>query len=165
MILISLLALVSQQAAPVPEAGPNRYSPAAATIVAEPVAMMVAGFDADGDARITRGELEAGVARSFATANPQKADAIGYIGFGDWAARWLGDANAVPSAFEVDRNGDNRITLGELQDRMGEVFTRMDRDKDGVLTHAELLTIRGQAFGGPGDRGNGERGRERRRGR
>jgi hypothetical protein len=126
MILLALVAL-AQEAPTAPR--PQPYQPSQATIVA--------GFDTDGDARITRAEASAGVTRSFGTG----AD-LGYIAFADWAARWLGDRNAVPSALEVDRDGDNRITLIELQDRFAGIFARLDKDKDGVLTRAELLTVR-----------------------
>jgi len=55
----------------------------------------------------------------------------------------------LPSPFEVDRDGDNRITLAELQTRFAQFFTRFDRDKDGILTRSELITIRAAA---PGER-------------
>ncbi len=115
--------------------------PVAATIVAEPVAVMLAGFDGDGDARTTLAETTTGVARSFASV-AGNAPTIGYIAFADWAERWLGDRNALPGPFEIDRDGDNRITLPELQARFAAIFARIDRDHDGVLTRAELLTIR-----------------------
>lgn len=141
--MILLLLAAAQQTPPAPPVRPaDGYRPAIATMTVEPVAMMLAGFDADGDARITRAEAAKGVERSFGEAKD-----VGYIGFGDWAERWLGDRNAVPSPFEVDRNGDNRITLAELQDRIDGVFTRFDTDKDGVLIHKELLTIRATAVG------------------
>lgn len=114
---------------------------ASSTIVAEPIALMLAGFDADGDARTSRTEAEAGVARSFAGVDTDKTGAIGYIAFADWAERWLGDRNAIPSPFETDTDGDNRITLAELQAKVAINFTRFDRDKDGVLSHAELVTL------------------------
>ena len=134
MILLLALAAATQDGSP---ARPLPYSPVQATIVAEPVAVTIAGFDADNDAKVTRAEVTAGIARSFAGASD-----LGYIGFADWAERWLGDRNAVPSALEVDRDGDNRITLSELQDRFGAIVARLDKDKDGVLTRAELLTVR-----------------------
>jgi hypothetical protein len=140
------------------------YRPATATIVVEPVAMMLAGFDADGDGRITEAEASAGVARSFETVAKGAKD-IGYIAFADWAEHWLGDRNAVPSPFEVDRDGDNRITLDELQNRMSAIFARFDTDKDHVLTHKELLTIRGSAFGSDRPSGEGGRGKRGRGGR
>lgn len=127
------------QAAPI-AGGPPPQPPA--TMVVEPIAMAIAAMDADGDARVTRAELDAGVRRSFAAIDTQGTGALGYIAFADWAERYLGDRNALPSPFETDRDGDNRITLGELQAKFAEVFARLDRDRDGVLTRAELLTIR-----------------------
>ena len=157
MILLPLAMLI--QAAPPPAPVPPALDRLPlATIVAEPVAVAIAGFDADGDGRVTRDELSAGIARSFAAADPSKNGSIGYIAFADWAERWLGDRNAVPSALEVDRDGDNRITLAELSARFDAIFTRLDRDKDGALSHAELLTIRASAARGEGDRdGRGRR--------
>jgi hypothetical protein len=138
-------------------AGPPPQPPA--TLVVEPVAMAIAGFDADGDARVTRAELVAGVQRSFTEIDTAGARALGYIAFADWAERYLGDRNALPSPFETDRDGDNRITLAELQAKLDEVFVRLDRDKDGVVTRAECLTIRAMA---PRDRPDDERKRKRR---
>jgi len=116
-----------------------------ATFVVEPVGMAIAGFDGDGDGRTSRAELDAGVRRSFAAIDTGNAGTIGYIAFADWAERWLGDRNALPSPFEVDGNGDDRITLAELQAAFARVFARFDADKDGVVTHKELLTIRATA--------------------
>lgn len=152
MILLALLLQAQSTPAPLP------YRPAAATIVAEPVAMTIAAFDTDGDARVTKAEVTAGVERSFASIDTDKKGTLGYIAFADWATRWLGDPNAVPSPFEVDRDGDNRITLTELQDRFAEIFDRFDKDKDGILIRSELLTIRGSATRMPDDR---ERDRDR----
>jgi hypothetical protein len=127
------------------------------TMVVEPVAMMIATCDADGDGRVTRAELGPCVARSFASIEGAHAGSIGYIGYGDWALKWLGDANALPSPFSVDADNDNRITPAELQAALARVFDRLDKDHDGVLTRAELLTIRanpGGAAEGRGKRGH-----------
>ena len=123
------------------------------TMVVEPVAMMIAACDADGDGRVTRAELTPCVARSFAAIDTAHAGSIGYIGYGDWALKWLGDANALPSPFSVDADNDNRITLAELQDALAHVFDRLDKDHDGVLTRAELLTIRATPGGDRDNRG------------
>ena len=129
--------------------GPPQPTPA--TLVVEPVAMFIAACDADGDARVTREELHRCVARSCAAIDTGHADTLGYIAFADWAEKYLGDRNALPSPFETDANGDNRVSLAELDAKFDAIFTRLDRDKDGFLTRAELLTIRGDAGRGPGD--------------
>ena len=130
MILLAVLAAAGQ-------GQPQPYRPSSATIVAEAVAVTIAGFDADSDARVTRAEVSTGIARSFGS-----SPSIGYIAFADWAERWLGDRNAVPSALEVDRDGDNRITLPELQERFDAIFVRLDTNKDGAIARSELLTVR-----------------------
>lgn len=150
----------AQQAAPVvptlPGGGPNGQPPA--TIVAEPVAMMIAACDADGDAKVTRAELDACVKRSFASVDPGGSGSIGYIGYSDWALQWLGDRNALPSPFTVDANGDNRITLAELEAQFATLFARFDTNKDGILTRAELLTIRARAVDDRPTEARGRRG-------
>ena len=146
------LALLLQAAAP---SAPVTPAQPPATFVVEPVGMAIAAFDANGDGRTTRAEMEAGVARSFAAIDTAHAGSIGYIAFADWAERWLGDRNALPSPFEVDADGDNRITEAELQAALARVFARLDVDRDGSVTRKEVLTIRataGRQMGLPGKR-------------
>jgi hypothetical protein len=125
-------------------------------LVVEPVAMMIAAFDTDGDGRVTRDEMRKGVAKSFAAIDTGNTGKLGYIAFSDWAQKWLGDPNALPGPYETDSDSDNQITLVELQAKFDQIFTRLDKDKDGILTRAELLTIRAFPMG---DGGRGKRGR------
>lgn len=153
MLLLSLL-LAAQQA-PSPSPPPSDPQPRA-TVIVEPVAMFLASCDADGDGRTTRTEMTACVARTFAVADTAKRGSLGYIDFADWSQRWLGDRNALPSPFSVDADQDNRITLAELEASLGGAFARFDKDKDGALTRAELLTI--QTGLPPVERGGKKRG-------
>lgn len=139
---------------PIPFGGGKPPPPTATppVLVVEPVAMMIATFDADGDGRVTRDEMHRGVAKSFAAIDTANTGKLGYIAFADWAERWLGDRTALPGPFETDTDSDNKITLAELQARFDTIFTRLDVNKDNVLTRAELLTIRanpGGFDGGP----------------
>ena len=136
-----LLALLLQ-ALPAPTQPPQQPP---ATMVVEPVAMAIAGWDADGDGRTSRAELAAGVRRSFAAVGGSDAQPLGYLAFADWAERWLGDRNALPSPFEVDADGDNKISLVELDAAMTRIFVRLDRNADGFVIRAEALTIRAGA--------------------
>lgn len=150
-----LLPLALAAAAPAPaqqqavppapvSAGPRQPAP---TVVAEPVALMIAAFDRDGDAKVSRVEFEAGLRASFDAIDTARTGSLGYIAFSDWSERWLGDRNALPSPFETDRDGDNRIRFDELAARFALFFTRFDTDKNGAISRAELLTVRSQPFG------------------
>ena len=161
MILAMLLALAQQDR---PAAGvtarPDPYRPAPATIVAEPIALFVAAADRDRDGRTTLAEFRQTVLEATSADPPWRAQGdagIGYIQYSDWALRWLGDRNALPTPFELDRNGDNRVTYDEFSDRMESIFARLDVDKDGAVTRAELLTIRNTALGRPERERRGKR--------
>lgn len=156
VLLLTLAAPLSAQTISTVTPPPARQP--AATIVVEPAAMLIAACDSDGDGRTTRAELNACIARSFAAADTAHSGSIGYIGYSDWALKWLGDRNALPSPFGVDSDGDNRITLAELQAQFSSLFDRFDTDKDGAVTRAELVTIRGVAIPQGED---GKRGRHR----
>ena len=134
------------QQAPVTPVVPGGQAQPAATVMVEPVAMMIAAFDGDGDAKVSRAEFDSGLRRSFDSIDSRKTGALGYIAYSDWSERWLGDRNTLPSPFETDRDGDNRITWEELVARFDLLFTRFDTNKDGTLARSELLTLRPQLF-------------------
>ncbi len=150
MVPIAIIAAALQATpAAMPPSPPQGPAQPPATILVEPAAMFVATCDADGDARVTRAELTACIARAFATADGAASGKIGYIAYADWEQRWLGDRNALPSPFEVDTDGDGRISLAELQTRFASYFDRFDLDRDGTLTRAELVTIHATAPNDP----------------
>ena len=155
--MLTLIALALQVASTPPAAEPQPP----ATILVEPAAMLLAACDGNGDALVTRPERDACLARAYAIADGAASGRIGYIAYADWAQRWLGDRNALPSPYQVDADGDNRITLPELTARFTALFDRYDANKDGALTRSELVTIRAAAPGTdrPAD---GRRRRERR---
>lgn len=113
---------------------------AAASISSEPVALLIAGFDADGDARVTRAEFDAGVARSFPPDAP--AEGLSLIGLSNWSIRWLGNQGALPGQFDFDADGDDRISRAEYAAELGRRFDRFDANRDGALDRAELVVVR-----------------------
>lgn len=153
----ALPALAQERPAPgqITVVAPGAQPPA--TVIAEPVALLIAGFDTDGDARVTRAEFDAGLKRSFDSADTGHSGALGYIAYSDWSLRWMGDRNTLPSPFEMDRDGDNKVSWAEFQDRFALIWARFDKNKDGVIERSELVAIRPPAFN-PMD-GKGKRGR------
>ncbi len=150
VLLLALVATPALAQSMIPPLQPTERGPMLGrqgpTIVAEPVALALAGFDADQDGVVTRAEAAAGAARSFRAIAGEAKD-FGYIGYGQWSSRWLGDANIVPGPFEVDADRDNRITEAEIAGALLGTFDRFDKDRDGRLTRAELVTIRATVFG------------------
>jgi Ca2+-binding EF-hand superfamily protein len=158
LILATLIATpAAAQTAPVAGSPVGTPPPQpAANLLAEPVALMIAAFDSDGDAKVTRAEFDAGLRHAFDSADPQHTGSVGYLHFSDWAEQWLGNRNALPSPFEVDADGDNRITFAELAARFDLFFTRFDTNKDGVLVRSELVLLRPQMVIGGGRRRGGK---------
>lgn len=150
-LLLMLSAVQQENAPPIVVKAPLAGTPQTpATIVVEPAAMMIAACDADGDALVDRSELIGCIRHSFETIDTAKRGSIRYIQYADWAKKWLGDANALPSPFEVDRDNDDQITLEELQDQFSRLFARYDRDRDHVVSRTELLTFRTAPIGANG---------------
>ena len=156
------LALLLQAATPqdtgpdIQVRGPGRANAQTpATLVVEPAAMFIVACDDDHDGRTSSRELEACVTESFATADQAKTGSIGFLAYGDWALRWLGDRTALPSPYEIDRDGDDRITLDELQLQFSRLFSRYDKNGDRAVSRAEALTIRAVAADAKGPIGRG----------
>lgn len=146
MLLAALLLQASPEVRVLGPGRPNGQTPA--TMVVEPAAMLVVACDGNGDGRTTRIELDDCVERSFTKSAPAAGATLGYIAYGDWQRTWLGDQGALPSPLEVDRNGDDRITLDELQAQFAKLFARYDQNTDGAVTRAEALTVRATAANG-----------------
>lgn len=146
-ILLSLAVLLAatQPQAPVevrPGQNPERVSAVPISETAEPVGLAIASFDADRDGRTTRAELNEALLRTFATADGDRDGQLGYIEYSGWATIWLGSATALPGPYAIDADGDDRISREELLAEFGRHFVRLDRDSDGAISHAELLTVR-----------------------
>ncbi|MEH3045553.1 EF-hand domain-containing protein [Sphingomonas adhaesiva] len=142
-LALAAAAAPQQDGPPIVVKGPQPAQPQTpATMVVEPVAMMIATFDSDGDALVDRSEVLAGVRASFEAIDTAHTGKLRYIAFADWAERFLGDRNALPSPFEVDRDNDGQITLEELQDQFSRLFARYDKDGSKTISRAELITYR-----------------------
>lgn len=146
-----------------PGQAPQGTSAVPISETAEPLGLAVAGFDGDHDGRTSRAEYDAALARTFAAADRDGDSALGYIEYSGWAETWLGSATALPGPFAIDADGDNRLSQAEFVGEFRKHFTRLDKNADGAVSHAELLTVRNPALAPVWDRnGRPLRPRERR---
>jgi len=155
MSVLTLLALLMAQPGPPPPAPPATIRPGQApegisaipiSEVAEPLGLVVAGFDADRDARTSLAEYEEGLGRSFAAADGDGSGDLGYLEYARWAETWLGSQSALPGPFAIDADGDNRLSRAEFLAEFRRQFARIDKNGDGAVTRAELLTVRNPAM-------------------
>lgn len=142
MNVAALFLAIALQKPPAPQPGAPPPRP---NIVAEPAALMIAAFDADTDAEVSRAEFDAGVRKSFADAAAD-GEAMSLIEFSSWSRRWLGNQGALPGQFDFDSDGDDRISWAEYAAEFGRRFAKLDVDKDDALSRAELMTVAGPAF-------------------
>lgn len=151
MPLLTLLALLSAQPGTIPSAPPPTVRPGQApqgtssvpiSEVAEPLALAVAGFDANHDASTSRAEYEEALARTFAAADRDRGGDLGYLEYSRWAETWLGSQSALPGPFAIDGDGDTRLSRDEFMAEFRRQFTRLDKSGDGSVSRAELLTVR-----------------------
>lgn len=151
MTLSLLLTLLAAQPGAPPSPPPATIRPGEApqgvsavpiSEVAEPLGLAVAAFDADQDGLTGLAEYEAAVGRTFAAADRNGDGVLGYIEYSGWAETWLGSQSALPGPFAIDADGDNRISREEFLAEFRRQFARLDKNGDGAISHAELLTIR-----------------------
>lgn len=170
-MLLTLLALAAAQPGPPPPSPPVAIRPGQAperttrvplSEVAEPLGLVVAGFDANRDASTTRAEYEEALGRSFAVADRDGNATLGYLEYSGWAETWLGSQSALPGPFAIDADGDNRLSREEFLAEFRRQFARLDKSADGAISRAELLTVRNPAMAPLWDRnGRPIRARER----
>jgi hypothetical protein len=154
-MLLSLIALAVAQPGPPPQAppvairpgqAPERTSRVPISEMAEPLALVIAGFDANRDASTTRAEYEEALGRSFTAADRDNNSTLGYLEYSAWAETWLGSQSALPGPFAIDADGDNRLSRDEFLAEFRRQFARLDKSADGIVSRAELLTVRNPAL-------------------
>lgn len=138
VLFIPLLALATMADA---RKEPEPAQPTRPTLSATPVAVMIAGFDSDGDTRVTRAEFDAGVERSFKSGDRDGDGLISLLELGPWSNAWLGNAYALPGQYDLDRDGDDKISPAEFRAEFARQFAAMDKDGDGVLVRSELIVL------------------------
>lgn len=138
ILLVPLMALATMAGA---KKEPEPTQPTRPTLSATPVAVMIAGFDSDGDTRVTRAEFEAGVERSFRSGDRNGDGLISLLELGPWSEAWLGNAYALPGQYDLDSDGDDKISPAEFRAEFARRFDAMDKDRDGVLVRSELIVL------------------------
>ena len=143
-------------------------NPARVGGIVTPASLVVASFDADGDAVVTPAEVRTSAERVFLASDQDGNGTLSGIEISGFSQRHLGAAYAVPGRIAFDPNGDSVSTLEEFTSVWIAELTRLDANADGAVTREEMIRQvsmgqSGQArpgggLGGRGGPGGGGRG-------
>ena len=137
--------------------------PSFAEIQARPAAMLFVAMDSDADLLTSSNEAAAGIETEWARADADGDGQVSGFEMEAWSLAVLGSIDAAPVRIAFDVDLDGAVTPAEFQTRLGDEFHRMDRNKDGSLSRAEMLAeVRATARGGGDQRPFGD-GEDRRR--
>ena len=100
--------------------------------------LLFAQMDKSGDYTVDQTELETGIDEAFAKADLNGDGGVRLVELEAWRAAALGGALRAPGnvAFDPDFNGV--VTEAEFRDALLRSVSIQDRDRNGVLTFAEL---------------------------
>lgn len=80
-----------------------------------PAALLFASFDADGNYKVSKDEVDAGLHNAFAQADADGSGKLSLFEYQNWAAQALGAPNARPGWIGVDLDGDRSISEDEYR--------------------------------------------------
>jgi hypothetical protein len=107
--------------------------------IVRPIALLMTDFDLDGDRRVTRDELAAGVEASWRDADADGDGATSAFEFADWARLVMGSESAIPGRVAFDVNVDSAVSRAEFVQTLSEEFARLDADENEILERSELV--------------------------
>lgn len=135
------------------------------TFVAQPISLVITGFDANGDTAVTKAELLAGVPAEWARLDGDQNGRVSPVEMDHWAALALGSRSATPGRISFDKNSNGTVSEAEFGRHLEIEFNRLDRNEDGILVRAELVRLfqpptnnRSRGRGGEGGGGGGQGG-------
>ncbi len=107
--------------------------------IAMPVGLFLTSLDIDRDTRVSRIEVTDGAAGSFDASDGNTDGYLRAIEFVAWSRTYLGSEYSMPGRLQFDHDQDGRVSRSEFTVTFDEVIRRLDTDRDGTLTRAELL--------------------------
>jgi hypothetical protein len=151
MSLLTLLALLSAQPGPVPPAAlsssaPGRRRRARSRCRSARWPSRSASRSPASTPIMTAAPAAPNSSRRWPAPSPRPirdgSGDLGYLEYSRWAETWLGSQSALPGPFAIDADGDTRLSREEFLAEFRRQFVRLDKNGDGAVSRAELLTVR-----------------------
>lgn len=108
--------------------------------VSPPIGLVLASMDTNGDATLSPHELERGFEQLFEQGDTDQSQALSGTEFSKWSETHLGQTYAMPSLMNFDHDQDANISEAEFNRTFQGIVDRFDKNADGFLVRAELLT-------------------------
>ena len=162
LLVTSVSACASPHGARESLAGGEQISSTAQIV--QPTSMMLIELDADRDRLLTREELASGADAEWrVVAEAAGTEELRPVDFSRWIENAIGTKDTPFTHIAVDTDANGSISDIEFRGALEREFNIADRDKDGVVTRAELVNSvqarqRSQSHPARGD------GRQQRRG-
>jgi len=103
-----------------------------------PLGLLYASFDTDRNYSVSKAELEAGIAQSFAVADKDESTHLSLVELARWREGVLGSRDLLPGNTQFDRNFDSRVERAEFSSLLSDLYESFDRNKNGALEFAEM---------------------------
>ena len=130
-----------------------------------PAALLFASFDADGNYKVSKDEVDAGLHNAFEQADADGSEELSLFEYKNWAARALGATNAQPGWIGIDLDGDRSISEGEYRKAFLGLASKYGLSGPDGIIFAKLTRTMGpmQQRGEQNERRPGEGKQDRRR--
>lgn len=141
LAVLSLTACASQPepSAPASNGSTRTLQDLNGSRIAMPVGLFLTSMDLDRDTRVSRTEIRDGAAESFDASDTNGDGHLRPIEFEAWSLTYLGSEYSTPGRLQFDHDQDGRVSRSEFTATFDEVVRRLDTNRDGTLTRAELL--------------------------
>lgn len=121
----------------------------------------LAGLDQNNDYAVSQAEFTQGKQAAFSSADVNNDESLSLFELDDWRIKALGSVDASPGRFTFDPDFDQQISKAEFETTLDYLFTRSDKDKDGLLYRSEIIRIIDRSIQGRGGQGAGQGGGQR----
>ncbi|ACT57809.1 EF-hand domain-containing protein [Hirschia baltica] len=140
-----------------PERGGGRGGPQQGNLsmmgyVAQPISLLFVSMDKDQDGMTSIVEMNDFTTTQWANIGLEAGRELRSFGYQTWAITHLGSAEAMPSFIGFDTDLSGSISQLEFETCLRRNFDLLDKDKNGLLSRAELI-VRMPSMQ---DRGNGQ---------
>lgn len=105
-----------------------------------PFALVLTSMDLNADTYITEDEFTTGILTQWSLMDADQNDRATPVAFDAWAESAMGTADALPGRLNFDTDLNGAVTRDEFIAGMRREFRTLDKNEDGRIVRAELVS-------------------------